>query len=164
MRISKAIATAVIFSSATILLGVGGPKCCQVVPPDMPGYVELSARWWQWVSEIPGYENPLFDTTGEFAAVGQPDDVWFLAGTMGGDPVVRKVTVRERPGQAIAQAVAWMARGAGQGATARVTGQRFRRLAVGDRGIRRSRGSGGICRAGIGELDRHRTRHSAGEK
>ncbi|GII56320.1 hypothetical protein Pth03_47090 [Planotetraspora thailandica] len=47
-------------------------------------YRSLAERWWQWAASIPTPRNPLTDETGEFAAEGQPDDVWFLAGTMGG--------------------------------------------------------------------------------
>jgi len=44
-------------------------------------YGEWSAAWWQWALSIPADSNPLTDTTGEFAAVGQSGPVWFLAGT-----------------------------------------------------------------------------------
>ena len=42
---------------------------------------------------IPAEQNPILDTTGEFAAVGQSGQVWFLAGSFGSDPVSRTVTV-----------------------------------------------------------------------
>jgi hypothetical protein len=58
-----------------------------------PPASELAARWWQWVLEIPAAQNPLLDTTGEFAAVGQSGPVWFLAGTWGGGPATRRFTV-----------------------------------------------------------------------
>jgi hypothetical protein len=48
---------------------------------------ELSAEWWQWVWSIPGSVNPLLDATGDFCAVGQRGDVWFLAGNFGGTTV-----------------------------------------------------------------------------
>jgi hypothetical protein len=47
-------------------------------------YGELSARWWQWLLSIPAAVNPNLDTTGANCALGQYDDVWFLAGTFGG--------------------------------------------------------------------------------
>jgi hypothetical protein len=46
--------------------------------------IQLAARWWQWAMSIPIAKNPVCDETGACAAEGQPDDVWFLAGTFGG--------------------------------------------------------------------------------
>jgi hypothetical protein len=43
----------------------------------------LAARWVQWVASIGPVKNPLVDDTGEYAAVHQPEDVWFLAGSSG---------------------------------------------------------------------------------
>ncbi len=48
---------------------------------------ELSAEWWQWVWSIPGSVNPLLDATGDYCAVGQHGDVWFLTGNFGGTTV-----------------------------------------------------------------------------
>jgi len=68
-------------------------------------YGELTARWWQWVTAQPAIDvgstntNPVLDSTGEFAAVGQEDGngpagkYFFLTGTFGGKPVTRTVTV-----------------------------------------------------------------------
>jgi hypothetical protein len=58
-------------------------------------YGEWSARWWQWGLSIPADKNPILDTTGAHCAEAQADapQVWFLAGTFGGDPVVRKCTI-----------------------------------------------------------------------
>lgn len=50
-------------------------------------YGEFSARWWQWLLSIPAAVNPNLDTTGEHCALGQYDDVWFLAGNFGGSSV-----------------------------------------------------------------------------
>jgi hypothetical protein len=55
-------------------------------------YAEWSAKWWQWASGIPAAQNPLFDTTGEFADQEQSGHVWFLAGAFGGT-VERTATV-----------------------------------------------------------------------
>jgi hypothetical protein len=53
----------------------------------------LAAQWWQWVLDTPASENPLTDSTGQFAAVNQPKgNVWFLAGNSGGT-TVRTVTI-----------------------------------------------------------------------
>ncbi|MEU6410315.1 hypothetical protein ACGFIJ_32150 [Microbispora bryophytorum] len=57
----------------------------------------LAERWWQWVASIPASRNPLVDGTGEFAAEGQPDDVWFLAGTFGGGVKRRCSIPSDRP-------------------------------------------------------------------
>jgi hypothetical protein len=57
-----------------------------------PPASHLATRWWQWVLETPASENPLTDTTGQFAAVNQSDRVWFLAGKVGGT-TVRTITV-----------------------------------------------------------------------
>jgi hypothetical protein len=67
-------------------------------------HANLSALWWQWALAQPAVDvdgtntNPVLDTTGEFAAVGQENGigpankVFFLAGTFGFD-AVRTVTV-----------------------------------------------------------------------
>lgn len=43
----------------------------------------LAARWVRWVAAAPKATNPIADPTGALAAVNQPDDVWFLAGSYG---------------------------------------------------------------------------------
>jgi hypothetical protein len=67
-------------------------------------YGNLTARWWQWANAQPAVDiggtntNPILDSTGEFAAVGQEDGIgpgdkyFFLTGTFGGT-VTRTVTV-----------------------------------------------------------------------
>jgi hypothetical protein len=69
-------------------------------------YGRLTALWWEWVFAQPAVDvgdtntNPILDTTGEFAAVGQEDGIgpgnkyFFLLGAFGGD-VTRTVTVPE---------------------------------------------------------------------
>lgn len=53
--------------------------------PYAPGSPEgLAARWVRWVAGIGRGTSPVADATGEWAGLGQPDDVWFLAGTFGG--------------------------------------------------------------------------------
>jgi hypothetical protein len=44
----------------------------------------LAARWWRWVLSASADANPVDDPDGRFASWNQPDDVWFLAGTFGG--------------------------------------------------------------------------------
>jgi len=55
-------------------------------------YGELSARWWQWLLSLPAAVNPNLDQVGTNCALGQYDDVWFLAGAFGGT-FVRTCTV-----------------------------------------------------------------------
>jgi hypothetical protein len=60
-------------------------------------YQELAAAWWQWVYSIPASENPLFDETGDNAAVGQPfvqGNIFFLAGVINvSGTAVREITI-----------------------------------------------------------------------
>lgn len=55
-------------------------------------YGEWSAAWYQWALSIPAPTNPILDTTGQYAGVGQHGHVWFLAGTFG-TTVTRTATV-----------------------------------------------------------------------
>ena len=68
-----------------------------ILPPNSKphgaSYGEWGGRWWQWVLSIPADNNPAVDPTGDFAANGQSGPVWFLAGTFGGGPTERTVTV-----------------------------------------------------------------------
>ena len=57
--------------------------------PEGQTYGRWAAEWWQWALGIPALVNPLTDTTGEDCAQRQVDSVWFLAGSMSSDPVVR---------------------------------------------------------------------------
>lgn len=43
----------------------------------------LAARWVRWAASVGPMHNPISDTTGEDAELGQPDDVRFLAGAFG---------------------------------------------------------------------------------
>ncbi len=68
-----------------------------VIPPHAKvhgkSYAQWGFKWWQWAFSIPLATNPIFDTTGANAAIGQHGPVWFLAGTSGGPHVVRTVTI-----------------------------------------------------------------------
>jgi len=57
-----------------------------------PPASRLATSWWQWALKTAASENPLTDTTGQFAAVNQSGRVWFLAGNSGGT-TVRTITV-----------------------------------------------------------------------
>jgi hypothetical protein len=60
--------------------------------PHGRSYGEWAVAWWQWALGIPEAQNPVVDTTGQYAGVGQSGSVWFLAGTFGGN-ADRNVTV-----------------------------------------------------------------------
>src|SRR5262245_10175900 len=77
-----------------LLLAIGLAFCSRVasaapnptvVPPNSrpygASYSQWTAAWEQWAYGAPASMNPVTDTTGEFAAVGQHGPVWFLAGT-----------------------------------------------------------------------------------
>lgn len=61
--------------------------------PEGQTYGRWAAEWWQWALGVPAAANPLFDTTGTNCAQRQLDDVWFLAGSFGSDPIVRTCEV-----------------------------------------------------------------------
>ena len=56
---------------------------------------EWSAVWWKWAYAIPASDNPLLDTTGANAKLGDVGPVFFLAGWFGTapGPVTRNVTI-----------------------------------------------------------------------
>ena len=70
-----------------LILGMANIALAGYPPPSL-----MAAQWWQWAIETPASENPVTDTTGEFAAVGQRGPVWFLAGNLGGT-TVRTITL-----------------------------------------------------------------------
>jgi hypothetical protein len=83
--------------------GKGNPNP-GVIPPQAnysgASYDEWSARWWQWCYAIPIDGHPLYDLTGENAAVGQSGHVWFLGGVVWKNnttppplPVTRTITI-----------------------------------------------------------------------
>jgi len=60
------------------------------------GYGGATAEWLEWTVAVAASSNPLFDSNGAFAAVGQSGKVWFLTGTSGEGatpPITRSVTV-----------------------------------------------------------------------
>jgi hypothetical protein len=61
--------------------------------PEGQTYGRWAAEWWQWALGIPAAVNPLTDTTGEDCAQRQVDTVWFLAGSVSSDPVVRNCEI-----------------------------------------------------------------------
>jgi hypothetical protein len=61
----------------------GRPDDALDLPYDPRSPEGLAARWVRWVASVGPLKNPVLDDTGERAAVNQPDDVWFLAGSDG---------------------------------------------------------------------------------
>ncbi len=56
-------------------------------------YGEWSGAWWRWAYSIPADINPVMDSTGQNAGVGQSGPVWFLAGAFGTGATERTVTL-----------------------------------------------------------------------
>ncbi|MFJ6611385.1 signal protein [Streptomyces sp. NPDC091289] len=54
----------------------------------------LQGAWWTWAASEPVATNPVADDDGSACDRNQPEDVWFLAGTFGGE-VERRCTVPE---------------------------------------------------------------------
>jgi len=54
----------------------------------------LSQQWWNWAASYPPSANPITDTSGAYASLGDQGSTFFLAGANTSDPIVRNVTVR----------------------------------------------------------------------
>lgn len=67
-----------------------------VAPPDATingkSQAELSAEWWQYALGLPVDQNPILDTTGANAPIGQSGSVFFLVGSFG-DATNRQITI-----------------------------------------------------------------------
>ncbi|MGK5559157.1 hypothetical protein ACSNOI_46930, partial [Actinomadura kijaniata] len=63
----------------------GSPAFSGGLPHDPSSLPGLAARWWRWACSVPGDRHPCRDATGRHAGVNQPEDVFFLAGTFGGE-------------------------------------------------------------------------------
>lgn len=70
----------------------GGGQPVAPLPYDEDSPEGLAARWVRWVAAAGPTVNPVADTSGANAGINQPDDVFFLAGTFGGE-VARKCAV-----------------------------------------------------------------------
>ena len=51
--------------------------------PHGQSYGQWTEAWWQWALGAPAAQNPVTDTTGQFAGVGQSGSVWYLGATFG---------------------------------------------------------------------------------
>ncbi|MCX7108856.1 MAG: hypothetical protein NTX45_01765 [Proteobacteria bacterium] len=56
-------------------------------------YAGWSAAWLKWALSIPAATNPILDTTGDYANIGQSGKVWFLAGTTTSGITKRTITI-----------------------------------------------------------------------
>lgn len=48
------------------------------------GSLRLQSRWWEWAA-VTENVNPVLDDTGAHCGNSQPEDVWLVAGTFGGE-------------------------------------------------------------------------------
>lgn len=62
----------------------GGELVLQNTSARKEEYEDHAKGWLRWATEIPWSTGPVTDTTGAACAIGQDDDVWYLAGTSGG--------------------------------------------------------------------------------
>lgn len=97
-KTAGAVALALTLMTSLALAGNPNPT---VSPPNSnphgQSYGEWGAAWWQWALWATAAENPVTDTTGQFAGLNQSGQMFFLAGTFGGN-AERTVTVP--PGKA----------------------------------------------------------------
>ncbi|MGW6931664.1 hypothetical protein ACWGE0_16555 [Lentzea sp. NPDC054927] len=70
----------------------GEPTSVTPAAAERPSDADLQAKWWTWALSSPENRNPVVDDTGQWCAENQPKDMWFLAGTFGGE-VERKCEV-----------------------------------------------------------------------
>ncbi|MFJ2107065.1 signal protein [Streptomyces microflavus] len=61
-----------------------GPGPLTVAQPASAA-AELQGKWWTWAASEPEETNPVADDDGSACDRNQPEDVWFLAGTFGGE-------------------------------------------------------------------------------
>jgi hypothetical protein len=101
MRFLSKIVLAGVVTSVLALSVVPSARAGDATPriapiPTSPAgqtYGRWAAAWWQWALGVPAAVNPVADTTGEYCAQRQVDEVWFLAGSFSSDPVVRTCDV-----------------------------------------------------------------------
>jgi hypothetical protein len=101
-RLTWSLVTAVAFLSVLSLVGrTLAPARANPLPafaypvdssPFGSSYGDWAARWWEYVYAIPAAQNPILDTTGANAGVGQSGPVFFLVETFGGT-ATRSATV-----------------------------------------------------------------------
>ncbi|WP_169974459.1 PEP-CTERM sorting domain-containing protein [Tautonia rosea] len=82
-----------------VMLGVANRAQAELLSPSVSvagrTQNEWAEAWWNWTLSFPEASNPVTDTTGAFANLGDQGKVFFLAGHFGGaGPVTRRATVR----------------------------------------------------------------------
>jgi hypothetical protein len=91
------VAAILAFGAACPLGALAQNPPAPVLPPTAhpygQSYSQWAADWWQWALSQPTDTNPLIDETGAQCASGQTGKVWFLAGSISGEPVTRTCTV-----------------------------------------------------------------------
>jgi hypothetical protein len=81
-----------------VLMSLSNGKRVGYFTPDSKpyslSYGQWTVKWWEWFISIGTEANPAVDSTGEHADINQRDpDVWFLAGTLGGNSVKRRCVI-----------------------------------------------------------------------
>jgi hypothetical protein len=96
-RSVKLLVTVALVLALSMVANLGWAAPTVLPPSSNPygkTYGEWEAIWWQWELVAPVNQDPVSDTTGKYAYANQPPGpVFFLAGTFGGGPVVRNVSV-----------------------------------------------------------------------
>ena len=90
-----------VFSIAVMVLALASATAAaisfHVYPPgstpEGQTYNEHAADWWRWALAQTADTSAILDETGANCATGQSGDVWYLAGSFSGQPVVRSCTV-----------------------------------------------------------------------
>jgi hypothetical protein len=75
------------FLAAVLFIPSGVAKAGALPPGSVvegKSLAEWSAEWWKWALSFPPSNNPLLDTTGASAYLGDQGPVFFLAGSFGG--------------------------------------------------------------------------------
>jgi hypothetical protein len=95
-RLAFVLAALVVLAAVAPSVTAAGrtPVLPATAHPHGQTYSQWAADWWQWALEQPTSTNPLVDPTGAQCANGQQGKVWFLAGTITGEPVTRNCTIR----------------------------------------------------------------------
>ena len=92
--LSTVLTLAVLLALARDVALAGDDANSKILPPKShpygKTYGEWSAEWWQWALGIPVAQNPVTDTTGQYAGVGQRGQVWFLGGSFGSPASVER--------------------------------------------------------------------------
>jgi hypothetical protein len=88
---------AVVVAFLGLALAATGARADVIVPPDQSfngqSQAQLANGYWQWAFSFPSATNPLLDTTGADAYLGNEGSFVYLAGTIGNAAFTRHITV-----------------------------------------------------------------------